>query len=52
MMPSPPKYVLQGHFDVPPEKWDAANGESLFRRLARVEQSHGRSFQGRVRPTV
>jgi hypothetical protein len=26
-MPNPPKYVLQGSFDVPPEKWEAAKRE-------------------------
>jgi hypothetical protein len=26
-MPSPPKYVLQGSFDVPPDKWAAAKAE-------------------------
>src|SRR4051812_3123114 len=40
-MPSPPKYVLQGSFDVPPEKWAAAKDE--IRRVL-VEKAKQRSM--------
>jgi hypothetical protein len=40
-MPSPPKYVLQGSFDVPPEDWAAAKEEI---RLVLVEKAKSRTM--------
>src|SRR6266849_6642162 len=37
-MPNPPKYVLQGSFDVPPEKWVAAKEEIRRVLVAKARQ--------------
>jgi len=40
-MPNPPKYVLQGSFDVPPDKWSAAKEEA---RQVLVDRARHRSI--------
>src|SRR6266705_2849202 len=37
-MPSPPKYVLQGSFDVPAEKWAAAKAEICHVLIEKAKQ--------------